>query len=132
MPTDFSQVYRAMSGLLTGAERGEVELKALAHRRARAVHAGVERRMPKKGDTPTATGAMRGALHVVDDAARKQYRVEVADIPGRDPMVPVYYEFGTVETPAHPAFRPAVDENRDGYVQDAERTITGLLEKGWK
>lgn len=132
MPTDFSQVYRAMNSLLSAAERGEVELKALAHRRARAVHAGVARRMPQKGDTPTATGKMRAALHIVDDSARKRFRVEVADIPGRDPMVPVYYEYGTVGMSAHPAFRPAVDENRDGYLEDAERTITRLLEKGWQ
>jgi len=131
MPTDFSQVYRFMSGLIREAERSESALKALAHRRALAVHRSAQNRLPQAGEG-NATGKTRAALHVVDDSARKQYRVEVADIPGRDPMVPVYLEFGTVGMSARPFLRPAVDENRDGYRQDAERIIADLDQKALK
>lgn len=129
MPTDFSQVYRSLNGLVSAAEHIEVELKALAHRRARAVHAVAQRRLPEAGQGK-ATGKTRAALHVVDDSAHKRFRVEVADIPGRDPMVPVYLEFGTVGMSARPFLRPAVDENREGYVREAEQLAVTLLKKG--
>ncbi len=117
---DFSAVYRMQNGFLSEAERIEVDLKALAQRRAHAVLAGAQQRVP------TATGKTRAALHVVDDSAKKQFRVEVADIPGRDPMVPVYLELGTVGMSARPFLRPSVDENRDGYTHEATELIKRL------
>lgn len=129
MPTDFSQVYRSFSGVISAAERVEVGLKALAHRRAIAVHAAAQRRLPQAGEGK-ATGKTRAALHVVDDSSHKRFRVEVGDIPGRDPMVPVYLEFGTVGMNAKPFLRPASDENRAGYVREAERLAVDLITKG--
>ena len=123
MPVDFSAITRFFSGLDRAAVNVESDIKAAAGRRAKAIQVGIQRRLPGKGDTPYATGAERDHVVVVEDAAHKQFRVEVADIPGRDPMVVVYHEFGTVGTSAHPAFRPAVDENRDGYLKDAEQSV---------
>lgn len=128
MAADVSEIRRAIAGLISAAERSEAELKALAHRRARAVHQSAQARLPQAGERH-ATGKTRAALQVVDDSGRKQYRVEVGDIPGRDPMVPVYIEFGTVGTPAQPFLRPALDENRDEYTREAEQLITDLTEK---
>ena len=124
MPVDFSQVYRAFTGVAAAAENVESDIKAVAHRRAQAVHASAQRRLPTAGSTPTATGKMRAALMIVDDSAHKQFRVEVGDIPGRDPMVPVYHEFGTVGTFAQPFLRPAMDENRAGYLAEVEAAIS--------
>ncbi len=122
---DFSAVYRMQNGFLSEAERIEVDLKALAQRRASAVHSAAQNRLPRPGEK-YATGKTRAALHIVDDSAKKQFRVEVGDIPGRDPMVAVYIEFGTVGTAARPYLRPSVDENRDGYTHEATELIKRL------
>jgi HK97 gp10 family phage protein len=122
MPVDFSQVFRAFDGVAKAATQVEADIKAVARRRATAVQAAARRRLPSRGDTPYATGTMKAHLVVVDDIAHKQFRVEVEET-GRDPMIPVYHEFGTVGTPAHPFLRPALDENRDGYLAEAEAAI---------
>jgi hypothetical protein len=123
MSTDFSQLFAFLRGLDTAGANVEADIKAAARRRAEAIKSGIQQRLPGKGDTPYATGAEREHVVVVEDIEHKQYRVEVSDIPGRDPMVVVYHEFGTVGTSAHPAFRPAVDENRSGYLKDAENAV---------
>jgi HK97 gp10 family phage protein len=127
MSVDFSQLTNFLRGLERAAINVEADLKAAAGRRARAVQAAAQSRLPRKGDTPYATGMMREHVVVVEDEARRQFRVEVEDIPGRDPLVPVYHEFGTVGTAAKPFLRPAVDENRDSYIADAERAVAQRL-----
>lgn len=130
MATDFSEVYAAFAKFeQAGRDLDERALKAVARRRAQAVRAAAAQRLPGRGDTPHATGATRAALQVIEDTPRREYRVEVGPIPGRDPMVPVYIEFGTVGTPARPFLRPAVDENVDAYLRDIDATVTSVMEK---
>lgn len=123
MSADFSQLTNFLSDLERAAVNVESDLKAAAERRAHAVKAGAQSRLPSKGDTTYATGTMKAHVVVVDDSAHKQFRVEVEDVAGRDPLVPVYHEFGTVGTAAKPFLRPAVDENRDSYIKDAEAAV---------
>jgi HK97 gp10 family phage protein len=111
---DVSQIVRAMNGIVTAAERVEVRLKPLAHRRAMAVRAAAQARVR------VATGATREHIIVVDDSSNRQFRVEVQDVPGRNPMVPVWIEFGTSKVPARPFLGPAVDESRTAFLADVE------------
>lgn len=127
MSVDFSDITNFLKGVERAAVDVEADLKAAASRRAKAVHAVAHDRLPAKGETKYATGVMRDHLVIVDDSAHQQFRVEVSDIPGRDPMVPVYHEFGTVGTAARPFLRPAVDENRDSYIRDAEAAVEKRL-----
>ena len=129
MPVDLSQVTRAVSGLVSATERAEAMLKAVAHKRARLVHGGAQRRLPARGDTPRATGFTRAHLMIVDDSANHQFRVEVMDTTYREPMLPAWIEYGTKHMAARPFLRPAADENRDGYIRDLETALTQLLEK---
>jgi len=101
----------------------ESDIKAAAGRRAQAIKGGIEKRLPRKGETPWATGAERDHVIVVERPDLKEYQVQIADIPGRDPLVVLFHELGTITTKAYPAFRPATDENREGYIRDAEASV---------
>lgn len=117
MAADVSQIVRAMSGIVTAAERVEVRLKTIAHRRARAVREAIQRRVRVN------TGAMRDGVVIVDDSAHHQFRVEPQDIPGRNPMVPVWHEYGTAKMPARPAYGPAIDESRPVFLAEVEALV---------
>lgn len=129
MSVDVSGVRRAFSGLLSAAEQVETTLKTVAHKRARLVHAAAQGRLPSRGETPHATGWTRAHLVIVDDSANHQFRVEVQDSTMREPMLPVWIEYGTIDTAARPFLRPAADENRAGYLRDLDAALTHLLEK---
>lgn len=128
MSADFSDILTFLRRVEGAAVNVEGDIKAAAARRAAAVHAVAYERLPGPGETPYATGVTRDHLVIVEDDAHKQFRVEVSDIPGRDPRVPAYHEFGTVGSAARPFLRPAVDENRDAYFKDAEQVV----EQRWR
>lgn len=123
MSVDFSQLTNFLRGLERAAVNVEADLKAVAKRHADEIQSGVERLLPNKGDTPWATGQERRHVVVVDDSAHRQFRVEISDIPGREPLADEYHEFGTKDTRAYPAFRPAADEHRASYIKDAEAIV---------
>lgn len=122
MAADVSQIVRAMNGIVTAAERVEVRLKALAHKRAMVVRASAQARVR------VATGATKEHIIVVDDSANRQFRVEVQDVPGRNPLVPVWIEFGTSKMPARPFLGPAVDESRTAFLTEVEAIATEEVE----
>lgn len=123
MSVDFSQLTNFLHGLETAAVNVEADLKAVAERHAHAIQSGIERRLPNKGETPWATGQERGHVVVVEDSEHRQFRVEISDIPERNPLADEYHEFGTKDSKAYPAFRPAADEQRASYIDDAEAVV---------
>lgn len=112
-----------MNGLVSAAQRVESNLKTLAHRRARAVRDAVQRRVRVD------TGKMRDAVVIVDNSANREFRVEPADIPGRNPMVPVWHEFGTSKMAARPAYGPAIDESRTAFLTEVDAMVTQEAEE---
>ena len=109
-------------GVDRAATRIEAELRAVAQRTAGRVKSGVVARMRE------ATGKMKASVHVVEEADKRQFRVEAADVPGRNPMVPVWHEFGTSKMPAQPAFGPALEEVRADYAREGEAACAKAAE----
>ena len=120
MAADFSQVRQFLTGLVSATARVEGELKTIAHRRARAVQLAAQSKVRVR------TGLTRESIVVVDDSANKQFIVEVRDMTGRMPMLPVWIEFGTRNMPARPFMGPALFESRDAYVKEAEALVAKI------
>lgn len=120
---DVSQIVRAMSGLVSAAQRVEGQLKTLAHRRARAVQASAQNRAPVR------TGLLRNSIVVIDQSAQRQFVVTVVDMTYRMPMLPVWIEFGTHDMPARPFLGPALEESRAAYLAEADELAATALQE---
>lgn len=103
------------------ASRLEAELRALAQRTSARVQRGAQARVRVR------TGKMQQHIRVYEDPDKRQFRIQVDDVAGRNPMVPVWHEFGTKHMSAQPAMGPALEEVRAEYARDGERTCETVL-----
>jgi HK97 gp10 family phage protein len=103
--------------------RLEAELRTVARNTAGRMKTGAQARVRVR------TGQTKTRIVVVEQADKKQFSVEVEDIPGRNPMVPVWIEFGTRKMPAQPFMGPAADAERDQYRADGEAACARVLEQ---
>lgn len=110
-----------LQGATRVASRLEAELRALAQRTATRVQVGAQARMRFR------TGQMRQHVRVYEDAEKRQFRIQVDDVAGRNPMVPVWHEFGTNNMPAQPSMGPALEEVRSDYAREGERVCETVL-----
>lgn len=61
---------------------------------------------------PVETGALEAGIHVEDSVGGKGAVVSSREVPGDDPDVPVYVEYGTQNMAAQPYMRPAAYQRR--------------------
>jgi len=74
-----------------------------------------------KTRAPVDTGAYRGSIHTIEDAT-KTTSIVTTDVPGDDPY-DIYQEYGTEDTAAHPAARPAAEQHRQAYKGRAAQAV---------
>jgi hypothetical protein len=103
------------------ASRLEAELRAVASRTAKRMQGGMQARVRVR------SGLTREHIVIVEDPANRQVRVEVADVPGRHPMLPVWIEYGTKRMPARPFAGPAADAERATYLAEGEAACAKVL-----
>lgn len=101
--------------------RLEAELRTVASNTAARMRTGIQGRVRVR------SGRFRASIVIVEDADQKRFRVEAADVAGRNPMVPVWQEFGTRKMGAQPAFGPAADAERAAYGRDGEAACARVL-----
>jgi hypothetical protein len=94
--------------------RLEAELRGVAARTAQRMKGGAQARVRVR------TRATQTAIVVVEEADKRQFRVEVQDVAGRNPMVPVWLEYGTSTLGAQPFMGPAADAERATYLAEGE------------
>lgn len=105
--------------------RVEAALREVAATSAGRVQRSAKARVPKGPERKT-----EQAIVVVEEAEKRQFRVQVNDVPGRNPMVPVWLEFGTSKMGARPFMGPALDEIRSTYTRDGEQAVANILNEG--
>jgi len=99
--------------------RLEAALRQTARTTAGKIRTGAQARVR------VGTGQTKAAIRIVE--GHGQVRVEVADVPGRHPMVPVWLEFGTSKMPAQPFMGPALDAERAAYARAGEAANAKVL-----
>jgi HK97 gp10 family phage protein len=118
---DLSQLHRGIASMVGGAERLERELKQLAHRRALTVAEKARERVRVR------TGKTKAHIRVVENSAQHAFTVAVEDVEGRNPMVPVWIEFGTSKMAAQPFLGPAIDSSRGEFEREAAALLMSAL-----
>lgn len=116
MTTGIDELRRATAA--TG-RRLETELRTAARTSAGRIRDGMRALVRVR------TGATRNAIVIVE--AEGQVTVAVAPIPGRNPMVPVWIEYGTSRTPAQPFAAPALNAERANYARAGEAACDRVL-----
>lgn len=94
--------------------RLEAELRAVAARTARRMQGGAQLRVRVR------SRKTHDAIKVREEPDKRRFLVEVEDVPGRNPMVPVWLEYGTAKMGAHPFMGPAADAERATYAAEGE------------
>lgn len=103
------------------ASRLETELRALAQRTSARVQRVAQARVRVR------TRQTQQHIRVYEDSDKRQFRIQVDDVAGRNPMVPVWLEFGTSKLGAQPFMGPALEEVRGDYARDGERVCETVL-----
>ena len=101
--------------------RLEAELREVAARTARRMQGGAQLRVRVR------SRKTHDAIKVREEREKRRYLVEVEDVPGRNPMVPVWLEYGTSKMSAHPFMGPAADAERATYAAEGEAACARVL-----
>jgi hypothetical protein len=76
-----------------------------------------------------ASGQLRDAVTVEEHAAEQTFAVGFKDVAGRNPMVPVWHEFGTKDMAANPALGDALAAERGRYLAEMRAAIDSALQE---
>lgn len=86
--------------------RIEVAVNRTVNRAAEAIAEDVRRY------APVDTGAMRAGVSSTPAVGGRAYVTVSRNVPGEDPLIPVYVEYGTRHMDAQPFMRPAAYQKR--------------------